>query len=127
VPNLSGVNRRKRPPSKEEPRFLRRSARAYDRGAPAKILRILGWALAIWFGSAILFGDTGLVSILRMRSMRDRLDEEIQALEAQKTATEERRDALANDPDEIERVAREEYGMIRDGEICYRIIEESGE
>ena len=102
MPNLSGVNRRKRPPTKEEPQFLRRKAHAYDRGAPAKILGPgVGWQVV---------GQ-----------------EEIQALEAQKDATEDRRGALESDPEAVERVAREEYGMIRDGEICYRIIEEDDE
>ncbi len=121
MPNPSGVNRRKRPPKKQDPKFLRKVFPGYGRGAPAKVLRILGWTVAIWFVSAILFGDSGLFSILRMRSMKRAIENEIEVLEEVKAATEERRDDLKNDPETIEELAREEYGMIKDGEICYRV------
>jgi cell division protein FtsB len=124
VPNPSGVNRRKRPPKKQEPRFLRKVFPGYGRGAPARVLRILGWTVAIWFASSILFGDSGLFSILRMRNMKGALEDEIEVLEEVKAATEERRDDLESDPETIEELAREEYGMIRDGEICYRVKRE---
>jgi cell division protein FtsB len=127
VPNPSGVNRRKRPPKKQEPRFLRKVFPGYGRGAPAKVLRILGWTVAIWFVSAVLFGDSGLFSILRMRGMKRSLEEEIEVLEEVKAATEEHRDDLKNDPEAIEELAREEYGMIKDGEICYRVKREDDE
>jgi cell division protein FtsB len=127
VPNPSGVNRRKRPPKKQEPRFLRKVFPGYGRGAPAKVLRILGWTVAIWFVSAVLFGDSGLFSILRMRGMKRSLEEEIEVLEEVKAATEEHRDDLKNDPETIEELAREEYGMIKDGEICYRVKREDDE
>lgn len=124
MPNPSGVNRRKRPPKKQEPRFLRKVFPGYGRGAPAKVLRILGWTVAIWFASAVLFGDSGLFSILRMKNMKGALDDEIEILEEVKAATEERRNDLNNDPETIEELAREEYGMIKDGEICYRVKRE---
>lgn len=124
MPNPSGVNRRKRPPKKQEPRFLRKVFPGYGRGAPARVLRILGWTVAIWFASSILFGDSGLFSILRMRNMKGALEDEIEVLEEVKAATEERRDDLESDPETIEELAREEYGMIRDGEICYRVKRE---
>ena len=50
---------------------------------------------------------------------------EIAELEAERAATEERRDDLENDPWTIEKVAREEYGMMRDGETCYRVESQS--
>lgn len=120
MPSSSGENRRRKPKS-DEPRFLRKAFLGHGRGAPAKVLRILGWAVALWFVSVIFLGDTGLVSILRMRSMRESLERDISGLEQVKAATEERKADLANDPWVIETVAREEYGMIRDGEICYRV------
>ena len=125
MPNPAGVNRRKRPARKKEPRFLRKAFPGYGRGAPVKVLRILAWTIGIWFACSILLGDTGLISIVRMRGMRDDLEAEIGALEFQRMETETHRDNLENDPATIERIAREEYGMIRDGEICYRV--ETGE
>lgn len=127
MPNPSGVNRRKRVAKKQDPKFLRKVFPGYGRGAPAKVLRILGWTIAIWFVSAILFGDSGLFSILRMKNMRRAIEDEIEVLEEVKAATEERRDDLKNDPETIEELAREEYGMIRDGEITYRVKHDDDE
>ncbi len=122
MPNPSGVNKRKSPPrKKEEPRFLRKAFTGYGRGTSTKVLRILGWTVGLWFAYAVLFGDTGLVSIVRMHSMRDDLAAEVKDLEAERETTKALRYDLENDPATIERVAREEYGMIRDGEICYRV------
>lgn len=121
MPNPSGVNRRKRPARKKEPRFLRKAFPGYGRGAPVKVLRVLAWTIGIWFACSILLGDTGLFSIVRMHGMRDDLEAEMRALELEKAETEELRGNLENDPATIEKIAREEYGMIRDGEICYRI------
>ena len=127
MPNPSGINRRKRLPKRQDPKFLRKVFPGYGRGAPARVLRILGWAVAIWFVSAVLFGDSGLFSILRMRGMKRALEDEIEVLEEAKAATEAQRDDLKNDPETIEELAREEYGMIKDGEICYRVKREDGD
>lgn len=120
MPSSTGENRRRKPKN-DEPKFLRKAFLGHGRGAPAKVLRILGWAVALWFVSVIFLGDTGLVSILRMRSMRKSLERDIEELENVRAAAEERKASLENDPWVIETVAREEYGMIREGEICYRV------
>ena len=72
MPSTSGENKR-RTTKPEEPRFLRRAFPGYGRGAPAKVLRILGWTIAVWFVMAILLGDSGLISILRMKGMKSAL------------------------------------------------------
>jgi cell division protein FtsB len=126
MPTSSGENRR-RITKKEEPRFLRRTFEGYGRGAPAKVLRILGWTIAIWFVSAILLGDSGLFSILRMKGMKGALQDEITALETERDNAEAYNDSLRNDPWTVEKVAREEYGMIKEGETCYRVVLEDDE
>ena len=126
MPSTSGENKR-RVAKKEEPRFLRGSVAAYGRGAPAKVLRILGWTIAIWFVTAILMGDSGLFSILRMKGMKGTLQDEISALEHERDAAAEYNEDLTNDPEAVERVAREDYGMIKEGETCYRVVLEDEE
>ena len=126
MPNTFGENR-KRATKKEEPRFLRKTLTGYGRGAPAKVLRILGWTIAIWFVSAILMGDSGLFSILQMKGMKSSLQDEISALEQTRDEATEYNDALRNDPWTVEKVAREEYGMIKNGETCYRVVLEDEE
>ena len=129
MPNPSGVNRRKRPTrpkagAKKAPRFLRRVIIDYGSGAPAKVLGILAWAIALWFVAVVIMGDTGFFSILGLRSMRSDLEDRIGVLEDARAAATQRRDDLENDPWTIEKVAREECGMIKDGEIVYRLSEE---
>ncbi|MBM3308594.1 MAG: septum formation initiator family protein [Candidatus Eisenbacteria bacterium] len=121
MPNTLGVNRRRLPRKPEEPQFLRKVFPGFGRGASARVVRIIVLVIAAWFSSAILLGDSGLISILRMRSMQRSLERDIRTLEEVKAQTIELREDLTNDPRTIERVAREEYGMIRDGEICYRV------
>jgi cell division protein FtsB len=126
MPTSSGENRR-RVVKKEEPRFLRRAFDGYGRGAPAKVLRILSWTIAIWFVSAILLGDSGLFSIVRMKGMKSALQDEIIALEHARDDATAYNDDLRNDPWTVEKVAREEYGMIKEGETCYRVVLEDEE
>jgi cell division protein FtsB len=124
MPNLSGVNRRLERTEKEEPRFLRKVFPGYGRGAPAKVLRVIGLTVAIWLLASVLLGDSGLFSILRMKAMKRSLQDEIQALEKQKSETAALKKDLETDPWAIEKLAREEYGMIKDGETCYRVMPE---
>jgi|WetSurMetagenome_2_1015567.scaffolds.fasta_scaffold1239953_1 cell division protein FtsB len=121
MPNPLGVNRKKMPTKPEEPRFLRKVFPGYGRGASTRVVRIIVLVIAAWFSSAILLGDSGLVSILQMKGMKRSLEHDIHALEEVKAATKELRSDLTNDPWTIEKVAREEYGMIKDGETCYRV------
>ena len=127
MPSATGENRRRAAKKKEEPRFLRKRLTGQGRGAPIGVLRVLAWTLAVWFVSAILLSDSGLFSILRMRGMKGELRSEIEALEITRGDIAQYNDDLLNDPDTVERVAREEYGMIKDGEICYRVVLEEDE
>mgnify|MGYP002395694558 CR=1 FL=1 len=121
MPSATGENRR-RTERKEEPRFLRKRLTDQGRGASARVLRILGWTIAVWFVSAILMGHSGLFNILRMKGMKGELRDEIEALELARDEAAEYNDDLRNDPETVEKVAREEYGMIKDGEVCYRVV-----
>jgi len=126
MPTSSGENTR-RVAKKEEPRFLRRTFDGYGRGAPAKVLRILSWTIASWCVSAILLGDSGLFSIVGMKGMKGELQDEISALEQARDDATAYNDDLRNDPWTVEKVAREEYGMMKDGETCYRVVLEDEE
>jgi cell division protein FtsB len=126
MPSATGENRR-RVAKAEEPRFLRKRLTDQGRGAPIGVLRVLAWTIAVWFVSAILLSDSGLFSILRMRGMQGKLQDEIEALELARDEVAQYNEDLRNDPETVERVAREQYGMIRDGEICYRVVLEEDE
>ncbi|MEA3409150.1 MAG: septum formation initiator family protein, partial [Candidatus Eisenbacteria bacterium] len=49
------------------------------------------------------------------------------ALEQNRDEATEYNESLRNDPAVVEKVAREEYGMIKEGETCYRVVLEDEE
>ena len=81
---------------------------------PAVLLLAAYWAL---------FG--GEYSVFEVRSARRAADAEAAQLErirAEIDSLQAWTDSLEVDPATIERLARERFGMIRDGEILYRIV-----
>ncbi len=74
--------------------------------------------VALYFA---LFG--GEYSLLEMRAIRAGALEdaaELDALESRIDSLSAWADSLESDPGALERLARERYGMIRDGEVLYR-------
>ena len=126
MPGSNAANRRKKRGVDEQPVLRKLFRGAYGSGVSARVLRILGWGVALWFVAAVLFGDSGLLAIVGMRGIRSDLEGEISVLEEVKAETTERRDDLENDPWTIEKVAREDCGMIKDGEIVYLLDDEEG-
>ncbi len=124
---MNAANRRKKRSVEEQPVLRKLFRSSYGAGASAKVVRILGWGIALWFVAAVLFGDSGLLSIIGMRGIRSDLESEITVLEEVRAETAERRDDLENDPWAIEKVAREDCGMMKDGEIVYLLDDEETE
>jgi len=72
---------------------------------------------AVWGGEYSLFD-------LRTLSMRQQAAEvELAELRRQVDSLRLVEEALENDPETIEAVAREQFGMIRDGELLYRFVD----
>lgn len=72
-------------------------------------------------GGFAIFGNRGVLQRVRLETEKARLEENIQNLEAEKQALEAHSRALDGDARAIERVAREQYGMHRQGETVYRV------
>jgi cell division protein FtsB len=66
-------------------------------------------------------GKRGFIQQIRVQREKARLRRMIQALESQKAELEEEKQKL-KDPEEVERVAREEYGMAKEKEKVYRVV-----
>ncbi len=83
-------------------------------------IAVLAWGtLAVLLGAA-LFGER---SLLRLQQLQDEQHRIEASIEARKRANRELRrelDALRHDPAYQERLAREELGLVRPGEIVYR-------
>jgi cell division protein FtsB len=85
---------------------------------PALVLGAVLLTGATYF--AVFGGDYDVFDLHRIR--RERAAEEVRVAEA-RTEVERlaaRRDSLLHDNATVERIARERYGMIRDGERLYR-------
>ena len=70
-------------------------------------------------------GDSGLLELSAQRRELQRLEEHVASLEAQNDSLRLVLWSLENDPDYVEKVAREQYGMIKRGERLYWIQPQS--
>lgn len=85
--------------------------------------------LFLWLviGAAVLFSWIYLPTLSHYQDLKTRQDGiEIQTrnLEAKLKDIKEERDLLKNDPGYLEKVIREELGLVKPGEIVYKFVEE---
>lgn len=75
--------------------------------------------IALLLGVA-LFGDRGVVHMLRLNSQKADLLAEVAAVEQQTTVLRDEIQALHSDRRTIERIARTELGMVREDELVFQ-------
>ena len=87
--------------------------------------RLLLFALAVAIAVfAVEGGEYGTTDLVRQRARKRRLEARIDTLRRQVDSLARYRKALLTDPALQERIAREEFGMVRgDKEILYRFAE----
>lgn len=79
---------------------------------------VLGGFVLIWF----LFIDTYSVwTRYQLSQEKEELKQKTEELQANTSELKESIEKLENDPDLLERIAREEYGMKKEGETVYKI------
>jgi cell division protein FtsB len=71
---------------------------------------------------AVFAGEYSTVDWLTLRRQLDDARDSVEALRVQVDSLARVARALENDPATQEREAREKFGLIRDGEILYRIV-----
>ena len=78
----------------------------------------------VFLVAALLFavqgGEYGTTDLFDQRARRSALAATVDSLRAEVDSLRRYRDAIASDPAVQERIAREEFGMIRPGELLYR-------
>lgn len=88
-------------------------------------LRPVIWAVvgvvAVWF--AIQGGEYGSVDLLRQHNQRSRLTREIDSLRRVVDSLGRYKQRVLTDARTQERIAREEFGMVRGKELLYRFAE----
>lgn len=68
----------------------------------------------------IMFSDSGLADLFKLRSDRDRLIQENARLKRENLTLYRTIERLKNDPEYIESIARKELGMIQEGEVILK-------
>jgi cell division protein FtsB len=98
-----------------------------DAVAAGPRLRVTGRAVVLaGIVVALLVASVGVVrQYLAQRAAIDRLEARVEALQNQRVALERRIERL-NDPEYLERLARECLGMVAPGEIAFVVPEEQG-
>jgi cell division protein FtsB len=71
---------------------------------------------------AVLAGEYSTIDWLKVRSQLSQERDSVESLRAQVDSLARVARALENDPATQERAAREQFGLIRNGEILYRIV-----
>lgn len=68
----------------------------------------------------IMFSDSGLADLFKLKSERDRLFQENARLKRENLTMYRMIERLKNDPEYIESIARKELGMIKKGEVILK-------
>ena len=76
---------------------------------------------------AIFGGDYDVFDLRRVRQERALEEQRAHTVSAEVAELRARRDSLATDSATIERIARERYGLIRDGERLYRFADSAAD
>ena len=104
-----GMKRNPRTRSRETAGFLRRN-----------LHQILGLALLALFLHDV-FSTHGLLAMLRTQKEIQQIREQIGKIDAENKSLSNEVNALRTDPKAIERIAREDMGLARPGELIYKL------
>ena len=89
----------------------------------ARFLFLLVFALFISVGVRSVFGGRGVVEFWRVRTQALRLESDVAALHGELAREMALVRALKDDDQTIERLAREQLGMAKQGEVIYLLLE----
>lgn len=106
--------------------FYRKDRKRFDlRGKAGKLFgnkrRVLMVAAGTILVLYVTVGDHGIVQRIRLQQQKAELTEKIRQAEEETRRLQAEAKALDGDPKAIEKVAREKYGMIREGETVYKV------
>ena len=87
------------------------------------LLWVVFGALALWF--TIQGGEYGTSDLVRQGRQRRRLVHDIDSLRREVDSLTKYKQRLLTDPKTQERVAREQFGMVRGKELLYRFVEQN--
>ena len=83
------------------------------------LFMVLGGFILVWF---LLIDTYSVWTRYQLIQRKDDLKERTEKLELRTVELKQKIEALKNDPALLERIAREEYGMKKEGEKVYKVI-----
>ncbi len=86
-----------------------------------KFLIALVVLLGLGLVTLAVFGDHGIITYLELRRAYGEMESRVEKIEKENKRLTREINALRNDPATMERIAREELGMIKPGEILYHV------
>ena len=105
--------------------YRKKKKRADIRGFLRRLVKNKRLLLAFIVGAPvvlyILFGNRGVVQRVRLQRQKAELEVKIREAGAETRSLQAEVKALDGDKKAIEKVAREKYGMVRDGETMYKV------
>ena len=107
-------------------RFLRRRPDDRPSRARQRLILLAGAAVGAFLAYSFLMSDTGLLKIAGLKNETEKLRREKVDLALRVNDVERHRQEQAKDPMLTERIARERFHLVKDGEILYRYKEPSG-
>jgi cell division protein FtsB len=88
-----------------------------------RIKLIISITVFLLIATYFIVGKRGTYKLISFYNQKTKLVEEIQELEFEKKELETLKSNLENDPQSVEKVAREKYKMKKKGERVYQIVE----
>jgi cell division protein FtsB len=104
-------------------RNVRRKQVDHRRKRRRLIFVTFGILSIIYLSFSLIFGESGLLRYLELKSTRDKLLAESNAIEKQNEEIKGLIETLENEPDLVEELARE-YGLTKEGELIFKFEDE---
>ncbi len=109
--------------------FYRKLSKGFDpRALLKKVLRNKQATFVVLFGvmvaGFIVFGNHGILQRIHLSQQKAEMERKIREADAETRALQAQSKALDSDTKAVEKVARERYGMARQGEKVYKVDKE---
>jgi cell division protein FtsB len=85
-----------------------------------RIILVLGIAGALYLIIPLFLGDMGILKYFGMLKKHHHISAEIHELIEENRELQQKVEALRSDPDVIEKIAREQLGLVKEGELVYK-------
>ncbi len=89
----------------------------------SRLMVIFMVAVSLGILGVALFRDQGILDVLRLAEQVASMRADMNRLAEENTALQAEIGRLRNDPDEVERIARDVLGLVRPGDTVYEFIE----